>query len=81
MGDLTLVKLSRNQVDVVLTAYCEQIGLSYSDLHDDAFCVQSKQGYWMHIWYDGDENCASQMIQEIEKLIENEKLNLVRTKS
>lgn len=31
------ILLTRSQVDEVLKTYCDQIGLSCSDLHDDAF--------------------------------------------
>lgn len=62
------LELSRNQVDAVLAAYCEQIGLSYSTMHDDAFCVQNKKGYWDYIWYDSDKNRASYMIGKIEDM-------------
>lgn len=68
--------LTRNQVDVVLSAYCEQLGLSYTTLHDDAFCVQGSKGYWLYLWYDGDENRVSEMIKDIEQLVYEEKVNL-----
>lgn len=72
------VYLSREQLDEVLASYCKQIGLSYSILHDDAFCVQGAKGYWLYLWYDGDSNLASSFIKEIEVLIRDEKLNLCR---
>lgn len=71
--------LTRNQVDVVLSAYCEQLGLSYTTLHDDAFCVQGSKGYWLYLWYDGDENRVSEMIKDIEQLVYEEKVNLRRS--
>lgn len=73
------MKLTREQLDAVLNEYCSQIGLSCTDLHEDAFCVQSSKGYWLYLWYDGDENVASEFIREIEKLIVEEKLNLRRS--
>ena len=71
--------LTRKQVDVVLKAYCNQIGLSCSDLHDDAFCVQTSKGYWSYIWYNGDENIVSEMISEIEEMIRLQQVNLQRS--
>ena len=71
--------LTRNQVDIVLKAYCNQIGLSCSDLHDDAFCVQNSKGYWSYIWYNGDENIVSEMISEIEEMIRLQHVNLQRS--
>lgn len=71
--------LTRNQVDIVLKAYCEQIGLSCSDLHDDAFCVQTSKGYWSYLWYNGDENIVSEMISEIEEMIRLQQVNLQRS--
>ena len=71
--------LTRNQVDVVLKAYCDQIGLSCSDLHDEAFCVQSSKGYWLYLWYNGDENIVSEMIPEIEEMIRLQQVNLQRS--
>ena len=70
--------LTRKQVDVVLKAYCNQIGLSCSDLHD-AFCVQNSKGYWSYIWYNGDENIVSEMISEIEEMIRLQQINLQRS--
>lgn len=71
--------LTCKQVDVVLKAYCNQIGLSCSDLHDDAFCVQNSKGYWSYIWYNGDENIVSEMISEIEEMIRLQQVNLQRS--
>ena len=71
--------LTRKQVDVVLKAYCNQIGLSCSDLHDDAFCVQNSKGYWSYIWYNGDENIVSEIISEIEEMIRLQQVNLQRS--
>lgn len=71
--------LTRKQVDVVLKAHCNQIGLSCSDLHDDAFCVQNSKGYWSYIWYNGDENIVSEMISEIEEMIRLQQVNLQRS--
>lgn len=71
--------LTRKQVDVVLKAYCNQIGLSCSDLHDDAFCVQNSKGYWTYIWYNGDENIVSEIISEIEEMIRLQQVNLQRS--
>lgn len=71
--------LTRNQVDVVLKAFCEQIGLSCTDMHDDAFCVQSNKGYWLYIWYNGDENIASEMLAKIEEAVHLQKVNLQRS--
>ena len=71
--------LTRKQVDVVLKAYCNQIGLSCSDLHDDAFCVQNSKGYWSYNWYNGDENIVSEMISEIEEMIRLQQVNLQRS--
>ena len=71
--------LTRKQVDVVLKAYCNQIGLSCSDLHDDAFCVQNSKGYWSYIWYNGDENIVSEMNSEIEEMIRLQQVNLQRS--
>ncbi|ADG59955.1 hypothetical protein Acj9p055 [Acinetobacter phage Acj9] len=73
------ISLTRQQLDVVLAAYCEQIGLSYSTMHDEAFCAQGSKGYWLHLWYDGDTNILSHFVKEIEKLIAEERLNLRRT--
>ena len=71
--------LTRKQVDVVLKAYCDQIGLSCSDLHDDAFCVQNSKDYWSYLWYNGDENIVSEMISEIEEMIRLQQVNLQRS--
>ena len=71
--------LTRKQVDVVLKAYCNQIGLSCSDLRDDAFCVQNSKGYWSYIWYNGDENIVSEIISEIEEMIRLQQVNLQRS--
>ena len=71
--------LTRKQVDVVLKAYCDQIGLSCSDLHDDAFCVENSKGYWSYIWYNDDENIVSEMISEIEEMIRLQQVNLQRS--
>lgn len=71
--------LTRKQVDIVLKAYCDQIGLSCSDLHDDAFCVQNSKGYWTYIWYNGDENVVSDMLSEIEEMIRLQQVNLHRS--
>jgi restriction endonuclease Mrr len=73
------ILLTRSQVDEVLKTYCDQIGLSCSDLHDDAFCVQNSKGYWSYIWYNGDENIASDMISEIEKMVKLQQVNLQRS--
>ena len=72
--------LTRVQLDAVLELYCNQIGLSCSTLHDEAFCVQGSKGYWLHLWYDGDENKLSQFVKEIESLVSEEKLNLRRSR-
>ncbi len=61
--------LTRKQVDIILEAYCSQIGLTCSSLHDDAFCVQNAKGHWSYIWYNGDENIVSDMISEIEEMV------------
>lgn len=76
-NDITL--LDRRQLDTVLAAYCEQINVSYSTLHEDAFCVQGSKGYWLYLWYDENGNYASHYIKEIEKLVKEEKLNLRRS--
>ena len=73
-----MTTLTRAQLDIVLTVYCDQIGLTCSDLHEDAFLIQSKRGYWEYLWYDGDENVLSEFVKRLESYIRGLRLNLIR---
>lgn len=68
--------LTRNQLDCVLIAFCDQMGIIYTTMHDEAFCVQGTKGQWLYLWYDDDANCTSAFIRKLEKLVIEEKLKL-----
>lgn len=70
------MKLNRTAIDNVLSAYCKEIGLIYSTMHDEAFCIQNRDNSWLYLWYDENGNCASEYIAKIEKLITDYKLKL-----
>ena len=69
--------LTRKEVDDLLVAYCEKIGLEYSTLHDEAFAILGKPGNgWLFIWYDGDENLLSPFITRIEEALSQNRTHL-----
>ena len=45
------MKDKRLLIDKVLSECCDYFGVTWSDLHDEAFCVQHKLGHWLYIWY------------------------------
>ena len=73
------ISLSRNQLDKILSTYCDVIGISYSTMHDEAFCVQGENG-WIYLWYDNDHNILSHFVKEIEDLYTSGELNIIHKK-
>lgn len=59
--------LSRSQLDELLSKYCEILGIKYSTLHDDAFCISlNDSDGWIFLWYDYDENHLASFIKRID---------------
>lgn len=73
--------LSPAQIDAVLGEYCDQVGVEWSDMHDEAFCVQRQNGGWIYIWYDSFGSLTSKMLTYIEQLINDDALKIKQSKT
>ncbi|AFL47567.1 hypothetical protein ZZ1p0055 [Acinetobacter phage ZZ1] len=69
--------IDRNKIDVIVGTFCEEMGVVYTTLHEEAFCVQDEKGSWAYIWIDEEGEQVSRVISFIENLIKNDKVMLV----
>ena len=71
------MKDKRLLIDKVLSECCDYFGITWKDLHDEAFCVQHKLGYWLYIWCsEYDDIPTSVYLKELESLIDEGVLNI-----
>ena len=71
------MKDKRLLIDKVLSECCDYFGVTWSDLHEEAFCVQHKLGYWLYIWYNEDDDIpTSDYLKELETLLYEGVLNI-----
>jgi hypothetical protein len=75
------LKDKRTLIDKILSEYCDYLGVTWTDLHEEAFCVQHKRGYWLYIWYDEyDHIPVSIYLKELESLMYEGVLNIKEIK-
>ena len=77
------MKDKRLLIDKVLSECCDYFGVTWTDLHDEAFCVQHKLGHWLYIWYNEDDDILDCEIKgtKVSFIIENEQDIQLITKS
>ena len=71
------MKDKRLLIDKVLAECCDYFGITWTDLHEEAFCVQHKLGHWLYIWYNEDDDMhTSDYLKELETLLYEGVLNI-----
>lgn len=71
------MKDKRILIDKVLSEFCDYFGVTWTDLHEEAFCVQHKLGYWLYIWYsEHDDVPITSYLKELEYLMYEGVLNI-----
>ncbi|QQO96750.1 hypothetical protein CPT_Melin_049 [Acinetobacter phage Melin] len=70
--------LTRNQLDTVLIQWCKLFNVSYTNMHDEAFCVRHINREWLYLWYNDDENLASEFIKQLENLLNLNVLEIIK---
>ena len=71
------MKDKRLLIDKVLSECCDYFGVTWTDLHDEAFCVQHKLWHWLYIWYIEYHHVPTSVyLKELESLIDEGFLNI-----